>query len=230
MVTTSASATAIEPIGLDPATRASLLLRLRDPRDERAWGEFAAIYGPLVLDVARRKGLQDADAADLRQEVFRAVAAAIAGWDPDPALGSFRGWLFRIARNRAVNALVALGRHPRGSGDTAVARLLEQQPDPTADAEAAEVEAEARRRLFAWAAEQVRSEFRPPTWRAFWATGVEGRTAAEVAAELGSTPGAVYVARSRVMARIRREIAEIEGDIEDQPPNHRDQPERGADA
>ena len=207
---TSNPLTAVGPSGLDPATRASLLLRLRDPRDERAWGEFAAIYGPLVFDVARRKGLQEADAADLRQEVFRAVVGAIAGFDLDPARGSFRGWLFRIARNRAVNALVALGRHPRGSGDSAVARLLEAQPDPGTEAEAAEVEAEARRRLFAWAAERVRGEFRPATWSGFWATGVEGRPASEVARELGSTPGAVYVARSRVMARIRQAIAEIQ--------------------
>ena len=74
-----------------PNTRPSLLVRIRDPLDERAWSEFLEIYTPLVYQLARRKGLQDADAADLVQEVFRAVAGSIDRWDPDPKRGSFRG-------------------------------------------------------------------------------------------------------------------------------------------
>ena len=73
-----------------PSTRASLLVRLRDPRDERAWAEFLAVYRPLVDRLGRRSGLQDADAADLAQEVFRSVAWAIGRLDPDPSRGSFR--------------------------------------------------------------------------------------------------------------------------------------------
>jgi RNA polymerase sigma-70 factor (ECF subfamily) len=193
-----------------PTTRPSLLARLRDPRDERAWDEFAGIYAPLVYRLARGKGLQDADAADLTQDVFRAVASAIERGDYDPARGSFRGWLFTIARNLAVNHLVRQGRTPRGSGDTAVHNLLEAQPAQAEDS--ALFEAEYRRQLLAWAAEQVRGEFSELSWRAFWQAGVEGRPAREVAEALGTTIGTVYHCKSRVMARLRQRIEEVQGE------------------
>jgi RNA polymerase sigma-70 factor (ECF subfamily) len=105
---------------MEPTTRHSLVLRLRDRDDEAAWTEFVAIYEPLVYGLTRRKGLQDADARDLCQEVFRAVAGAIERWDPDPAKGKFRAWLFRIARNLLVNFFADQRRHPRGTGSTSV--------------------------------------------------------------------------------------------------------------
>ena len=191
-----------------PTTRPSLLVRLRDPRDERAWDEFLGIYAPLVYRLARRKGLQDADSADLTQEVFRSVAAAIERGDYDPARGSFRGWLFRIARNLVVNHLVRQARQPRGSGDSAVHHLIEAQPAPADDSALFEVEY--RRQLLAWAAEQVRGEFSELNWQAFWQSGVEGRPAREVADALGTTVGTVYHCKSRVMARLRKRIEEVE--------------------
>ncbi|HJN10352.1 MAG: hypothetical protein QGG09_11400 [Pirellulaceae bacterium] len=48
-----------------PETRNSLLLKVRDPADADAWIEFAAIYRPVIYRLARRRGLQDADAEDL---------------------------------------------------------------------------------------------------------------------------------------------------------------------
>jgi RNA polymerase sigma factor (sigma-70 family) len=188
-----------------PATRRSLIVKLRDPADTEAWGEFVAIYEPLIYRLARRKGLQDADARDLCQEVFRTVAQAIGRWDLDPARGRFRGWLSRIARNLLVNFLTRRPYRLRGSGSTSIQDLLEAQPaaDPSATAL---FEAEYRRRLFRWAAEEVRGEFAPTTWQAFWRTAVEGRPPADVAVELGLSVGAVYIARSRVLARLRRRI------------------------
>ncbi len=194
-----------------PNTSPSLLARLRNPDDGRAWAEFTEIYTPLVRGVALRKGLQDADADDLTQEVFCAVAAALSRQAFDPALGSFRGWLFRIARNLVVNFLIRRQRHPRGSGGSDMIGILEAQPAPDAE-ESALFDAEYRRRLLHWAAEQVRGEFTDLAWKAFWQAGVEGHAAREVAAALGTTVGTVYHYKSRIMARLRQKIGEVEGD------------------
>jgi RNA polymerase sigma-70 factor (ECF subfamily) len=193
-----------------PTTRWSLLVRLRDARDEQAWREFTAIYTPLIQRLARRRGLQDADVADLTQEVFQAVARALERQSFDPARGSFRGWLFRIARNLVVNFLIHQARHPRGSGDSEINSLLEAQP---AAEDSALFDTEYRRQLLYWAAEQVRGEFTMLTWQAFWLSGVEGRGAGDVAEALGTTVGTVYHCKSRVMARLKRKIDEVEGDV-----------------
>ena len=105
-----------------PETRPSLLLRLRDARDQQAWGQFWEIYQPLILRLVRQKGLQDADAREVTQEVLLAVSKAVGAWDANPARGSFRGWLATIARNLVVNFLIRQSRHPRGTGNSDFAR------------------------------------------------------------------------------------------------------------
>jgi RNA polymerase sigma-70 factor (ECF subfamily) len=196
---------------MEPMTRQSLVLRLRNLDDQAAWAEFVGIYEPLVFQLAQGKGLQDADARDLCQEVFRAVAGAIDRWDPDPAKGRFRGWLFRIARNLLVNYFADQRRHPRGTGSSSVYEMLEActARDPQAEAEFA---AEFQRQAFLWAAGQVKHEFADATWQAFWKTGVENRAIDEVARELGVSTGAVYIARSRVLARLRERVQQLTHD------------------
>ena len=198
-------------MGKGPSTRPSLLVRLRDPRDERAWAEFVALYTPLVHRLARAKGFQEADIADLTQDIFRAVAGAIERWDPDPAKGRFRAWLFRIARNLLVNFLAGQRRSVRGTGSTSVHELLNAEPARDTGAEA-EFQAEFQRRAFRWAAQQVKTEFADSTWQAFWRTGVESHSVAVVAQELGLSTGAVYIARSRVLARLRERVLQLTDD------------------
>jgi RNA polymerase sigma factor (sigma-70 family) len=193
-----------------PKTRPSLLVRIRDPQDEPAWAEFVEIYEPLVYRLARRKGFQHADAAELTQEVLLAVASAIDRWEPDPARGKFRTWLFRIARNLMINWLAREERHPRASGDSRVRDLLDQQPAPGGE-DSSLFEEEYKRQAFRWAAEQIRGRFHETTWKAFWRTSVEGEPIKQVADTLGITAGAVYIARSRVMARLRQTIEGLEG-------------------
>src|SRR5437867_340080 len=115
------------PMADSPATRASLLVRIRDPRDGVAWSQFVDLYAPLVYAFARKQGLQDADAADLTQDVLRSVAGAVGELVYDPKRGSFRGWLFTVARNKLRNFLAAQKRQVRGSGDTGVNESLAQQ-------------------------------------------------------------------------------------------------------
>src|SRR5262245_49664169 len=119
-----------------PPTRASLLVRIRDGRDHEAWGQFVELYAPVVYGFARKRGLQDADAADVMQDVLRSVASAADRLNYDPSRGTFRGWLYTVARNKVFNFLEA-GRHRlgRGSGDTGVREKLEAQPDSRADSE-----------------------------------------------------------------------------------------------
>jgi RNA polymerase sigma-70 factor (ECF subfamily) len=194
-----------------PITRPSLLIRLRDPGDEQAWEEFIEIYTPLIHRLARQRGFQSADADDLAQEVFRAVAGAIDRWDPDPSRGSFRGWLFRIAHNLMLNFLANARRRPVSPGESAVHDLLNAQAAPSHE-DSSQFGLEYRRRLFQWAAEKVRGEFRESSWQAFSQTAVEGKRVKDAAAALGLSEGAVSMARSRVLARIRQTIEQIEND------------------
>jgi RNA polymerase sigma-70 factor (ECF subfamily) len=202
-----------------PLTHPSLLVRLRDRGDDRAWSEFVEIYTPLIQRLARQKHLQEADAADLVQEVFGAVARRIDRYDPDPSKGSFRGWLSRIARNLILDALAARRRHPQGAGTTGIHRILDAQPAPSSE-DTALFEAEYRRRAFAWAAERVRDEVSEMAWRVFWMTGVEGNSAKMAAEAVGTTIGTVYHYKSQVMARLRRKILEIEGEAEIESGEH----------
>src|SRR5205085_7038004 len=149
--------------------------------------------------------LQDADAADLTQDVLRAVSGAFRRGDYDPQRGPFRAWLFTVVRNKLRDFLAARARHAQGTGDTAALERLGAVPAP--DAGPAELwEQECERRLFAWAAEQVRPRVQPATWQAFWRPAVDGASGKEVAAELGLTVAAVYLAKSRVMAALREQI------------------------
>ncbi len=192
-----------------PDTRASLIVRLPDASDAPAWREFADIYEPFVYHYARRRGLQDSDARELVQEVFLGVAKAIRRWRPDQNRAKFRTWLFRIARNQMLTILSKKNREH--VGDSAAWSNLDGQLDA---GQAALDEKEYRREVFRWASQRVQRRVHPTTWAAFWQSSVIGRPIDRVAESLQLDRGAVYVARSRVIRKLRDEIAQFENDPE----------------
>ena len=189
-----------------PDTSHSLIFRVKNPADGAAWTEFLGIYQPVVFRMARRRGLQDADAQDVIQQVFLSISKSIEGWVPSDLQPPFRAWLTTIARNAITKALT---RRPRdaATGSTSMVDLLEAQPDPQETT--AEILAEARKELVRWATEQIRSEFSEATWNAFWRTAIEGVPIAEVVKSTGRSAGAVYVARYRVIARLKEKVLEV---------------------
>jgi RNA polymerase sigma-70 factor (ECF subfamily) len=184
-----------------------LILRLADGCDGRSWAQFVDIYAPLVFQFARRRGLQDADAADVAQEVLSAVSRAMSRGQYRPGQGTFRGWLLTIARNEVHSLLAARQRREQPGGGTAA--QLELASLPAAE-EIATWEADHEQRLLAWAAERVKAEVQPATWLAFQRTAIERASGETVAAELGLTVAAVYLAKSRVMKRLRVVVREVE--------------------
>lgn len=193
------------------ATRASLILRLQDADDVAAWDEFAAIYAPVIYAVATGRGFQSADAENLVQEVFLAVANSVSQWLQRENRGRFRAWLLRIARNEAVDMLTERATRPLGrdgsAGEVVIGNL------PARDELSSALDLEYDRTIFRWAARQVRGSVAEHTWDAFWLTSVEGLPVAEAAVRLNTRAGNIYFARSRVMARIR-ELVQQYGDQE----------------
>lgn len=189
-----------------PDTRASLILRLPTKADAQAWREFVSIYEPFLHRFIRRQGLQDADARELVQEVLLSVVQAVGQWQNDATRAKFRTWLFRIARNKLIDVLSKRQRQATRSGSSGLHEIA-QSEGLVEQALLAH-----RRELFRWAASRVKEQVQLATWLAFWRTSVEEAPVADVARELKITTGAVYIARSRVLARLKQELSTLEAD------------------
>ena len=192
-----------------PETRASLILRLPNAADVAAWDEFVSVYGPSVFRVARQRGLQPADADDLVQEVLSAVAKQVGDWVLRPDRGRFRAWLLRIARNIAVNLLTRKPLGAIGAGGDEADGLLAATPERV-DELSSQFDVEYRREVFRLAAERLRESVAGTTWQAFQLTHMEGVSIADAARRLGIGVGNVYIARSRVMHRLRELTEQFE--------------------
>lgn len=187
-----------------PDTRVSLIERLHDRNDAAAWVEFCTIYERTIYGIARKYGLQDADAREVSQEVLLAVSRRISSFSTQRQ-GRFRGWLSTVARNVTID-LLRKNRKLTTLGDHQAALQI-----PGAKAHETELfDLEARRELFRWATEHVRAVVAEKSWSAFWLTAVEGQDAEQTAIELQMSVGAVYVARCRVLTKIKVMVQSFE--------------------
>jgi RNA polymerase sigma-70 factor (ECF subfamily) len=173
------------------------LHRLRQGADPRDWQRFVQLYTPLLVRWARAAGAQEADAADLVQEVLTALFHKLPTFDHNRA-GSLRAWLRAVLLNKWRDVCRHRAAHPAGADD----RALEMAPARDEDW----AEREDRQQLLARALELIRGDFQPHTWQAFWEFFTSGREAAAVAADLGVRVEVIWSAKCRVLRRLRQEL------------------------
>jgi RNA polymerase sigma-70 factor (ECF subfamily) len=184
-----------------------LLERLKAD-DAEAWDRLIVLYAPMVYRWCRRWDLRDQDIADILQDVFQAVATHIATFRKEHPGDTFRGWLRTIAHSKVQDHFRRMGREPAGVGGTDAQIRLASLPAAGVVDDDDSREETAERLLIRRGLDLIRGEFAERTWKAFWATAVEGRDTRDVALELGMSPGAVRVAKSRVLQRLRSELGE----------------------
>ncbi|MEZ6094110.1 MAG: sigma-70 family RNA polymerase sigma factor [Pirellulaceae bacterium] len=192
-----------------PDTRHSLLLQLAEPANQSAWKDFVRLYEPVILRMAMKKGLQLSDAQDLCQEVLTRVARTAETWSPDRDRGTFRGWLSQVVRNLAIDHFRRTSRRPIMPGDS----FVRDNADATnGSTEEQLFDHEERKQIFFRAAEVARDSFTDKTWLAFWQTCVEHQSPQFAAQQIGISIGAVYIARSRVIKKIRTIVEQLDSE------------------
>ncbi len=194
-----------------PLTRASLLIRLRDNADSDAWNSFIVDYGPMIYRFVRSRGLQDADASDIVQDVMRSVGLAISRLDYQKEKGGFRAWLFAITRNKLSTFFDKRKRQVPTLGESSKSEWIAQEDFRDGDLNR-QWEVEYQRQLVEIAIAAVKPTIEPKTWSAFELTAIKDASAEQAAQELGLSKGAVYVARSRVTAKLRNEIERMQAE------------------
>ncbi|MGI8982404.1 MAG: RNA polymerase sigma factor [Pirellulaceae bacterium] len=187
----------------------SSLLHLVLARNKDAWRRLSELYGPVVYGWVRAAGFKEHDAADIVQDVFQSVFASLSQFRKDLPTDRFRSWLGTIAYRRACDHLRKRAAQPSAAGGSEAQAMLQALPERLSESGIAE-DANSHADLIRRALELVRPEFADHTWQACMQTAVEGRRPADVAADLEMTVGAVYVARSRVLKRLRIELEGLE--------------------
>lgn len=187
-------------------TSSSLLVRVK-ARDEGAWERFVHLYEPLVHHWCRRYGLQEADAADVGQDVFRTVAGSIADFRHEQKGDTFRGWLRTVTRSRVLDHLRRKPRAALGVGGSDALERLAELPDHQAEPETSD-EGD-KLILVRRAMDMVLGGCKEQTRQAFLRVVIAGGHPADVAQDLGMTVNAVYLVKSHLLRKIREEFAEI---------------------
>jgi RNA polymerase sigma-70 factor (ECF subfamily) len=189
-----------------PSFSSTMLDRVRQMQPA-AWSRLVTLFGPIVYRWCRQSGLSGDDAADVVQDVFASVARGIGNFQRDTPDQSFRNWLATITRNRVCDSYRRESKQPRAAGGTDALVGFQNVVDPVDEQSFTgdEIEGELSRRVL----DLVRSEFEERSWLAFHKTAVLGQLPVDVAAELDTTVAAVYQAKSRILRRLRQQLAEL---------------------
>ena len=186
------------------STSISLLNRLQQTDDSVNWNRLVKLYSPLLRQWLRKYDVQASDADDLIQEVLLAVSKDLKSFDHNGRPGAFRTWLRTILAHRLRNFWRSRGRRPQARGDSDIDRRLDQLEDP-----ASELSAIWDQQHDKYVAQQLlsmtQSSFEQRTWTAFRRVALEGARPDAVAKELGVSLNAVFIAKSRVLSRLRQE-------------------------
>ncbi len=160
----------------------------------------------MVYRWCRQLGVGRADAADVVQEVFAAVAGGAGRFRRETPQQSFGAWLRTITRSKVCDHF----RRRRGllaaEGGTDAQQRLLNLPEPADDSLSLSAPLATDTRFVHRALDAVRAEFEPRTWDAFWRIAIDGQSPAETAAAMKLSLAAVYQAKSRVLRRLRREL------------------------
>jgi RNA polymerase sigma factor (sigma-70 family) len=192
------------------STSPTLLGRIgNDPSDQIAWETFVACYGPKINSWCRQRGLQEADAEDVTQNVLLRLARALKTFTYDPSK-TFRGWLRQVTEHALSDFFLDRKRRPgAGRGGDHVLEALETVQ--ARDELMVGLEPEFAHEMVRQASIAVRARVESQTWEAFVLTAYDGRPGEEVAERLGMTVTAVFKAKSRILAFIREEVERLDG-------------------
>jgi RNA polymerase sigma-70 factor (ECF subfamily) len=184
-------------------TSVSLLQSLRQPENQDAWDRLVKLYAPLMHRWMQAFGIQGADADDLVQDVLGVVVQEAPHFHRERP-GAFRAWLRQVLVNRVRNFWRSRQHRPLATGASSVLDRLQELEDDTSQLSCIWNE-QHDREVIARLVELVKPTFLPKTWDAFHRQMFGGQPADQVAEELSMSLSSVYVARSRVLAALRRE-------------------------
>ncbi len=187
-------------------TPVSLLERLGlEPNDAAVWDRLFQLYRPLLERWLDRFALQPADRDDLVQDVLLVLVRELPKFQHSGRQGAFRKWLRLIAVHRCRDRLRAGRLRPITLGEAEFARVLEGLEEPDSEL-ARRWDEEHNRHVARRLLDLIAAEFEPVTQQAFRRLVLDGSPARTVAVELGISVNAVYIAKSRVLRRLREEI------------------------
>lgn len=192
-----------------PSTASSLLVRLRQESDSEAWSVFVQVYTPLIFRYCTRRGLQEADAADVTQDVLQRIVTQIRTFQYDPERGRFRGWLGTLARHAISDYIARRKKSGQGHGGDSPHPELQELAGENDPAWTQEFNAV----IYESAMERVRKEYDEVAWQAFEMVWIAKKKPAEVALILGKPADWVYKTKYNALKRLREEVEFLSADL-----------------